>query len=105
MKPTSQLPTKIQQGVEIRSDSRDIFLSTVSPAWSSQQGRISQRDGCMLKCGKGGQQRQRGERGEGKGMPTMKNNLVQLSASIQSRVPVYCPVDKEGEGEILVCKE
>jgi hypothetical protein len=38
-------------------------------------------------------------------MLTMKNNLVQSSASIQRWVPVYCPVDKEGEGGILVCKE
>jgi hypothetical protein len=59
----------------------------------------------MPKCGKGGQQQQRGKRGEEKGMLTMKNNLVQLSASIQRQVPVYHPVDKEGEGEVLVCKE
>jgi hypothetical protein len=38
-------------------------------------------------------------------MPTMKNNPVQLSASVQRYVLVYRPVDKEGEGEIPVCKE
>ncbi|KAJ7734725.1 hypothetical protein B0H14DRAFT_2639368 [Mycena olivaceomarginata] len=64
MKPTSQLPTKIQQGVEIRSDGRDVFSSGVG------------NNGKEAKGGKG-----------------------KLSASVQRRVPVYRPVDKEGEGK------